>query len=197
MRLRTRLGLGLLFVGCGLLLVSSGAFDSVSADRVTNLRTAEDEHALLGIDGPANDQLVFDPDNSLWCEQDGGDGYCLYVTEIMEFTDQTDYGLKNLDSQSSTSGDASFVLGWREGDISYGSETVYGVFSCPYRGQQRAASGDVSLYLTATGENLAINTTRTVSVECESRIGPDKSNDGSGNSPGNSPADVPQGAPDP
>lgn len=49
MRFSKRLGLGLVLAGLAVLVVSTGGFDSIAADRGSQLDTASDRNALLGI----------------------------------------------------------------------------------------------------------------------------------------------------
>ena len=174
MRLRTRLALGLLIAGSVVLLVSSGAFDTILADRNANIETAEQEqNALLGVEGPVGGTIQLNEQNSYWCP--GLFDICYYDdVEVMTLSDNTPANtLETLEIRNSTSGDdVVFDFFWgqgifTEGEIQNGQVTISGDFICPYsRGRQQSAVGTITSEIGATDGNLTINMTRQTTVHC-------------------------------
>jgi hypothetical protein len=171
MRISTRLGLGLVLAGLAVLVVSTGGFDSIAADRGSQLDTAGDPNALLGISTPEGRPVAL---------ENGSPGCWIFIfptctvyedVDVVRFADNTASGGLSV-------ADITFVTDDSDSnfDITAGpsSETggpdlaiVTASFECDgyYFGQQQG-SGWIEVDATVTDGDTTIEATRRSDVEC-------------------------------
>jgi len=179
MRLRTRIGLALLLVGCGLLLVSSGAFDSIDADRGVSLDVANDSEALLNISYPNGQPInlsASDADNYISTFDTCGPlADCEYSDiAVLVLSDNTARNELEVtgDIQFGTRSDSNLTI---MGDLfedpsGSGLTTVRASLECEEDsslfGSQYHGSGWIEMDLSVTDGNMTIDATRRVNVNC-------------------------------
>ncbi len=171
MKTITKLGLGLLVVGAAVLVTSSGAFDSLSADRGIGVETAPDADAYVGLEYPDADQ-----DRVIRLQSNEADrGGCFwffcfnYVYEDVEITVITDQTASNEliveDLTVERDGDG-ITNEIRKETASDSLQVVTGDFECQNSFGQQAASTTLTISLEASDGSFSTTLEREVTVEC-------------------------------
>ncbi|MDF9744925.1 hypothetical protein [Natrinema salsiterrestre] len=168
MRSITTLGVALLVVGGLLFAASSGAFDSLDADREVGIETADDERALLSLDVPERIELS---DGTLVCE---GffcyRGYRQYDVEIVTITDRTappplvvGEGDVSLEAES---GDNPSLEDWNVTTVD-GGHVVAGQIRCdaPF-GAQQPANTELTFDIETGDGEITISLDRRIAIQC-------------------------------
>jgi|GEM_PF-5938256 len=171
MRPRTRLGFGLLVVGCAVILVSSGAFDAMTANRTADLATTTDDNALLGVEYPNGRNVTMDATggNSICFWR-----YCYYSEELFRLTDGTANGNLSLVSSSyrlESGGNPSLWYGPSESQSASSIATVSAGIRCRRSqggGPRRQVWGQRWLEMDAvvSDGNTTIELTRRIELTC-------------------------------
>ena len=176
MKTVTKLGLGLLVVGAAILAASSGAFDSMAADRGIGVETAPDADAYVGLEYPEadHDRVIrlqsssanrFYPSNLF-------EGYYMYEnTEVTIVTDQTalnELFIEDLTVESDGDDITDDIKKDAGGDS---LRVVTGDFRCPALfGGQVSSSTNLTISLEVSNGAGTFSTTldRKVTVKCVS-----------------------------
>jgi len=152
--------------------VSSGAFDSVSADRGVELADTSDSNALLGISYPEGRPVELRSSESFLNCFIFSD--CWYLsTEVIVLSDNTDNGglsISNVSFDSDTGRNLTIASEptLEQSGLNLGDVTV--TFGCRASGglgsDQYDGSGWVEMNVVASDGNTTIETVRRVSIEC-------------------------------
>ncbi|ELZ22997.1 hypothetical protein [Natrinema limicola] len=173
MKTVTKLGLGLLVVGAAILATSSGAFDSMAADRGIGVETAHDADAYVGLDYPNADQnRVIRLQSS---EADSGGCFLIFcsdyeyddveVTVITDQTASTELIIEDLRVERDGDGITNEIRKETAGDS---LRVVTGDFECQnWRGQQ-AGSTTLTISLEVSDGSFSTTLDREVTVKCVS-----------------------------
>jgi len=184
MRLIKTLGVILLLAGSLIVVSSSGAFDSLDADRGVDVETASDQNAYLGVEygndltTPAGGTPTLELESS---NADRG-GFCIifdcsdyeYSDEVVIiFEDNTATGDLSITDESFTT-DNRDVAAQNDLRIEYdqGVGVMRGDFSCPSGGaffgdgDQEEDSAKTTVNIQASDGDVTINLEREVNIEC-------------------------------
>ncbi|RZV11713.1 hypothetical protein BDK88_0594 [Natrinema hispanicum] len=175
MKTVTKLGLGLLVVGAAILAASSGAFDSMAADRGIGVETAPDADAYVGLDYPNADQnrvIRLQSSSSDRLDFNWNEFRLYYVYENVEVTIITDQTASNelfvKDLRVERDGDD--ITDDIEKDAAGDSlRVVTGDFRCPALfGSQISSSTNLMVSLEVSNGAGTFSTTldRKVTVKC-------------------------------
>lgn len=178
MRAARYVALALVVAGLLVTIVGSGGTVSVSGERGGDIETVDDPDAYVGLEYPeaeeSGDPIVelIPADGNLDC--DFGFDVCWFGdmeydnVRIVTISDQTDTQLSEDYLTHSLSGD---VDGDTEDVGSLNTEiTVQGDFTCDVLfGQQQEASGEVTVTLETSSDEMTVELDRQVDVECASQ----------------------------
>ncbi len=178
MKTITKLGLGLLVVGAAVLVTSSGAFDSLSADRGIGVETAPDADAYVGLEYPEADQArtirleSSTADSGGFCVLYSCDPYRYDDVDVVVITDQTASGNLVVEDLTvvSTGDDVTAAINEEYGENSL--RVVRGDFECQVDpvflgyGTQQAATATLTISLEASDGSFSTTLEREVTVEC-------------------------------
>lgn len=171
MRTTEYLGVAFVLAGCLLVLASTGAFDATHAERGMAVDTATDSNAFLGLNYSSPGRLLQLETSDRW--------FCLGSScyyndvELVRFENNTagDLNITQVAVQESggvgTFGDG---IRYEAGPPNIGR--VLGDFTCPASGgfivptQQNSATSTVTLDVVAQGDNLSVDLSRDITVEC-------------------------------
>ncbi|SDC34974.1 hypothetical protein [Natrinema hispanicum] len=183
MRLIKMLGVVLLLAGSLIVVSSSGAFDSLDADRGVTVKTAADENAYLGV--KYDDKLTTSTDGTPTLElesgkADGG-GFCIFDCydyeyndmEIIIFEDNTATGGLSIADESFATDNGDVAA---RNDLRIKNDQGIGVmrgdFNCPadrrglFEFYQEEASTKTTVSIQASDGDVTINLKREVNIEC-------------------------------
>ncbi|WP_455448959.1 hypothetical protein [Natrinema thermotolerans] len=176
MRRTTTVGIALIVTGAFIAVASSGAFDATTADRGTEIQTAADENALLGLEYATDDRtIVLESDDS-----DGGGG-CFFVCADYRYNDRRAVLIEDntvsgeltierlsvdFEGDDMTGGD-----GVRHEATNSGIRVVLGDFRCPSEGvfgsgDQQQQSGRILVDGEFSDGTVTIDLEREINVEC-------------------------------
>lgn len=167
----TYIGVGLLLIGGLVMIGSSGAFDTTTADRDVGIETADDAHAFLGLEYPTESRtLGLTSDNS-----DGG-GFCILACSPYEYTDRELVAVAdNTPSDELVVEEIAFEEAGDDivDELEYtDANMVRGDFSCSASGSwfgygdQEPRSATVTIDIEASDGAITIDLERTIEIEC-------------------------------
>lgn len=132
------------------LVISSGGFSSVSADRAVTVETVGDDNAYMSLTYPEEPVQV-----------DAGDSAEL-VTVANQFSESVSFEIADIE----TDGDIDATLDSQPGEVGVGAEeTVMVTLSC--KTNSSPATGSVEFDVTADGDGVYAETTMKRSVDYE------------------------------
>lgn len=163
------LGVGLVIIGIVLVAASTGAFDSVTADRGVTVETVGDDNALLALDYPSDETLALYSDTS---DED--------ATCVIGFCGEYEYHSEELVSVTDNTASNDLIIDSIEADydddlvesLEYDETAIWGDFTCPASGSliggsdQEEASTSVELEIVASSSEVTVDLERSVTVNC-------------------------------
>lgn len=176
MRFTTRLGLALFVLGAVAILVSSGAFDAVTADRSANIDVAEnDQEAILNVSYPNSKEIEL-------IEQDR-DGLCSVFPpcvdynnrQVIMFVDNTSaeqLSISEISFDSETDSNLRIDSGPTAQTTGTGLAVVTASFECDaswvgfFDLSQNNGRGSITTDIVVSDGNLSVELSREVDIHC-------------------------------